>query len=112
MNQFFEKIAKVVIIYSLYIITHYIAANLYQRFCVPLTWIGFITSPFSTSLPQCQALRWVVYNTGNHISTGWILLGSWVLTQFSLKYGPLDQDDKQQVHIPRKHYTKIEEDQD
>jgi hypothetical protein len=91
MNRLLKKILRVVFVYSMYIIAHYAAANLYQRMCVPLGWVGFLTSPFAATLPQCQALRWVVYNTGNHITAMWILLGAWILNMIT-NFGPFQDE--------------------
>lgn len=93
MNRLLKKIIRIVFIYSMYIIAHYTAANLYQRICVPIGWIGFLTSPFATTLPQCQALRWIVYNTGNYITAMWLLFGLWLLNIVT-NYGPF-QDEEQ-----------------
>ena len=91
--SYFKKILRIVVMYSIYIVAHYVAANVYQQVCVPRSWIGFITSPFATTLPQCQALRWIVYNTGNYITAMWMLFGAWAL-DIILNYGPFPvQDD-------------------
>ena len=91
-RRFLKKVLRIVFVYSMYIIAHYAAANLYQRVCVPLGWVGFLTSPFATTLPQCQALRWVVYNTGNHITAMWILIGAWSLNMVT-NFGPFQDEE-------------------
>jgi hypothetical protein len=67
-------------IYLVWILLHYFASHLYIRFCVPASITGFIVSPFLTTTPHCQALRWVIYNGANMINNMWIILGSWIST--------------------------------
>lgn len=64
--------------YLLWILLHYIASHLYVRFCTPVSIIGFIISPFLTATPQCQGLRWVIYNGANMINNMWVIIGTWV----------------------------------
>ena len=65
-------------IYLLWIILHYIASQLYIKFCVPTTVWGFLISPFIVTTPHCQGLRWIVYNAANIINNMWVVLGTWV----------------------------------
>lgn len=65
-------------IYLLWIILHYIASHLYIKLCVTNTFIGFIISPFMVATPQCQGLRWIVYNAANIINNMWISIGAWI----------------------------------
>ena len=65
-------------VYLLWILFHYGASHLYIEYCVPRTWVGIITSPFLTSTPHCQGLRWMIYNGGNQINNMWITIGSWI----------------------------------
>ena len=96
-TQFFQKLIRMVVIYLLYIVAHYVSANLYQRYCTPVSWFGFLASPFATALPQCQALRWIVFNTGNNITAMWMMLGAWLINIF-LTYGPFyDQADQANI---------------
>jgi hypothetical protein len=65
-------------IYLLWIMLHFFASHLYIKFCVPASFIGFIVSPFLTTTPHCQGLRWVIYNGANTINNMWIIIGSWL----------------------------------
>ena len=65
-------------IYLLWILLHYVAAQLYIKFCVPNTFVGFLMSPFMTATPHCQGLRWIIYNAANMINNMWIILGTWI----------------------------------
>jgi len=65
-------------IYLLWILLHFGATHLYVEYCVPKSWFGLLTSPFLTSTPQCQGLRWIINNGGNQINNMWISIGSWI----------------------------------
>jgi len=65
-------------IYLVWIFLHYFASHLYVKLCVPSTIVGFLMSPFMTSTPHCQGLRWIVFNAANMISNMWIILGAWI----------------------------------
>ena len=64
-------------VFILWILLHYIAANLYAKFCAELSAIGFIKSIFIAMSPHCIAMRWVIYNGGSTIHTMWISIGLW-----------------------------------
>lgn len=64
--------------YILWIILHYVASHLYIKFCVPGNFMGFLLSPFMTSTPHCQGLRWIVYNAANIINNMWVMIGVWI----------------------------------
>lgn len=65
-------------IYLLWILLHFGATQMYVIYCVPNTWFGFLTSPFLTTTPHCQGLRWIIYNGGNQITNMWLSIGSWI----------------------------------
>lgn len=66
-------------IYGIWVLLHYITPHLYVHFCVPLTFRGFIMSPFIAPSPHCQALRWAIYNGGNTIIAMWVVFGTWIM---------------------------------
>ncbi len=72
----FVKIAG---IYIVWIFLHYIAAHVYVCWCVPATMIGFLLTPLMIPAPQCQALRWLIYNGGNFIMAMWVVIGTWIM---------------------------------
>jgi hypothetical protein len=74
----FQYLYLITNMYILWIILHYTASHLYIYLCVPKTFWGFIASPFMTITPQCQVLRWIIYNGANMINSMWIILGSWI----------------------------------
>jgi hypothetical protein len=74
-----NRIGFVTMIYIAWIVAHYIAPHAYVKFCVPLTWSGFLMSPLNASSPQCIAIRWVIYKGGNNIVMMWVIISLWVL---------------------------------
>jgi hypothetical protein len=68
----------------MWIILHYIASQLYIKFCVPSNFIGFIVSPFLTSTPHCQGLRWIIFNGAGVINNMWIVIGTWICANLLL----------------------------
>jgi hypothetical protein len=74
----FKGIYDVAGIFILWIWLHYVASNMYPKFCTELSFIGFIKSIFLTQSPHCVAMRWVIYNGGNVINSMWISVGIWI----------------------------------
>lgn len=68
-------------IFILWIVIHFIAANLYSNFCAELSVVGFIKSIFVAQTPYCVAMRWVIYNGGNTINSMWVSFGLWITTK-------------------------------
>ena len=73
----FTTLYSIIGYYVMWIILHYAAANLYPTYCVPLTIMGFILSPFMTSAPHCIAMRWLITEGSNVIVTMWVVLGTY-----------------------------------
>lgn len=72
--------------YLCWIIIHFIASQLYIRWCTPYSFYGFVISPFLTLTPHCQGLRWVLYNGAGVINNMWLIFGTWMCTNiFILK---------------------------
>jgi len=75
------KVIRVIVniagIYLLWILLHYTASHLYVKLCVPYDLTGFLISPFLTSTPHCQGLRWLIYNGATMINNMWVVLGTW-----------------------------------
>jgi len=70
---------KIVIGYALCIAAHFGAAHFYARYCTEPSIIGFVTSPFMTMSPQCQAGRWIIYNAAYSINIMWVLTAKWLI---------------------------------
>ena len=50
---------------------HYVSVHVYGRFCVPLSPMGFLLSPFMIPTPHCKALRWIMHHGAGSIECGW-----------------------------------------
>lgn len=74
-----RDILDLVGIYLLWIVLHFIAANLYVELCTPRTLRGLLLSPFVAPMPQCKAFRWLIYNGGNNIEAMWFVLGVMII---------------------------------
>jgi len=79
-----HQIPTIIYVYGCWIVMHYASGHLYTYYCVPFTIHGFLISPFVATLPHCQALRWIIYNSGDSITNMWILLGAWLLLRIPL----------------------------
>lgn len=64
--------------YLIWIFIHHISAHIYIYACTPNTFYGIITSPFMAATPHCTALRWVMYEGGQMITTMWISFGTYI----------------------------------
>ena len=84
-KSIFNAIYEVAGVFILWIIIHYIASNLYPKFCAELTFLGFIKSMFVAQSPHCIALRWVIYNGGIAINSMWVSIAFWVTTKMLKK---------------------------
>jgi hypothetical protein len=82
--NFTKFIIKISWLYLMWILLHYAASQLYIKFCVPYSLMGFIVSPFLTSTPHCQGLRWVIFNGGGVINNMWIVMGTWICANLLL----------------------------
>lgn len=65
----------------MWILLHYIAANMYPIYCAELTPFGFVKSVFVAPSPHCQALRFVISHGGNFINNMWIAMGTYLCTR-------------------------------
>lgn len=65
--------------YLMWILLHYVAAQLYPTYCVPLTISGLLLSPFMSSAPHCVALRWLITEGSNVIVTMWVVFGTYAI---------------------------------
>lgn len=70
---------KVMRIYAMLVIVHYVCANLYSRLCTAQTFHGLLMSPFMVPAPHCEGLRWVVYHGAVRINGMWLLVGGQVV---------------------------------
>jgi hypothetical protein len=73
-----RTVVRIFVVYSLFILIHYLATHLYTYFCTPLSFSGIIMSPFLVPSPHCEGLRWVIYHGAIKIKGMWILLGGYI----------------------------------
>ena len=69
-------------IYGLWIVLHFISANMYADWCAPKSIVGFLTSPLLSSSPHCTGLRWIINEGANSINAMWLILGTWFIGSF------------------------------
>ena len=77
-------ISKMIYMYLLWYILHIIAAHLYARYCVPLTFYGMLIAPLLTTASHCVILRWTIINGGNVPMVTWGMFIVW-LGQFVIQ---------------------------
>jgi len=83
-RPYLEFINAAVGLYFLWVVIHFVAAQLYVYYCVPLTFMGFIMSPLMVAAPHCSAFRWCIINGANNISTMWVVFGTWLASKFAI----------------------------
>jgi hypothetical protein len=76
----FNAVKNTLLFYFGWICLHYFSVYLYQNYCTPLSFMGFLASPFLSLSPHCNALRWVINESGIIIFTMWSALSIWVVT--------------------------------
>ena len=79
-SDFVRVSVNACLLYLIWSVIHFIASQMYPKFCVPFSPYGFIISIFMVSTPHCIALRWAVYNGAAAINNMWLLLGCWIIS--------------------------------
>ena len=108
---------KIVIGYALCIAAHFGAAHFYARYCTEPSIIGFVTSPFMTMSPQCQAGRWIIYNAAYSINIMWVLTAKWLIFKIAnilpIARGPSSYDTlKKDITSKEKEAEPVDYDSD
>jgi hypothetical protein len=80
----YKGILNIFLFYFIWVVLHYLASHIYIYLCVPIGFYGFITSIFTNQLPYCRGLRYMVTVGSEQISDMWILLGTFIISLFSL----------------------------
>lgn len=65
--------------YGIWILVHYISSQLYVKWCVNWSFMGFIFSPLLVNTPHCKALIWGINNGVISIQSMWVLIGYWFM---------------------------------
>jgi hypothetical protein len=71
-------------LYILWMVLHFVSANLYVYYCAHMSVFGFLMSPVLASAPHCRAIRWVLNSGAQSIDAMWIVLGTWVCSKLAL----------------------------
>jgi len=74
-----QTVLRIILIYALWILLHYLASHLYVYWCTPFTWTGLFMSAILIPAPHCQGLRWIIYNGATTIQAMWFLLGGYII---------------------------------
>lgn len=80
-NGYFDAATRVLGVYFVWIVAHYIASHLYVKWCVQASFIGLLMSPFLVPAPHCQGLRWVVVNGAANINAMWLVFSTWIIAK-------------------------------
>jgi hypothetical protein len=86
LKKLFSETYPIIGLYAVWIIIHYSAAHLYTMHCTPLTFFGFITSPFTAISPVCHSLRWCISHGANAIQAMWIAIAVWIANKLLRKH--------------------------
>jgi len=71
-------------LYILWMVLHFVSANLYVYYCAYMSLFGFFMSPVLASAPHCRAIRWILNSGAQSIDAMWIVLGTWVCSKLAL----------------------------
>ena len=83
-NIITNEAKNIIVFYFTWILLHHVASHVYSYLCTPNTMIGFLYSPFMVVTPHCQAIRWVLYEGSNVITTMWITMGTYFTSKVLL----------------------------
>ena len=76
---FIKPLYSIMYFYMGWITLHYMSAQFYMYYCAPQSIWGFFMSPFLSVAPHCNAMRWVIYESGTIIYGMWVSIGTWLL---------------------------------
>jgi len=76
-------------VYIMWITLHYMSSHFYIHLCVPASILGFLTSPLLATSYHCQGLWWLVNQGRNSIHAMWLILGSWITTNYLFPISPV-----------------------
>lgn len=78
------SLKQMIVMYISWYILHIIAAHLYTKYCIPLTFYGMLIAPFITTASHCVILRWTIINGGNVPMVVWGIIIVW-LGKFAIR---------------------------
>jgi hypothetical protein len=77
-NLLNKEMQTLIIFYMAWVSAHYMSTHIYSYFCTNNSFYGFLISPFVAAAPHCVALRWIIYEGGNTITSMWLSLGTYM----------------------------------
>jgi hypothetical protein len=83
-NSNYRRIINTFFFYFIWISLHYFASHLYIYLCVPVGFYGFFSSFFTTQMPQCIGLRYIINFGTEQINIMWFILGTFIMSLISL----------------------------
>ena len=86
--------------YLLWIIIHFIVANLYSYVCTPVSLWGFFASPLLTISPHCKGIYWILNVSVNTIQHMWIIFGIWITSKLTGLFKGIEHTIQRQEHQP------------
>ena len=77
-------------VYFLWILLYYVGSNLHSYYCTPLTWWGFLITPFIVETPHCKLMRWIIAKGPDNINLFWTFMAT-----IAARYMVLDKNKKE-----------------
>lgn len=77
---------RIFVLYTFWVLAHYLASHFYARQCTPYNVQGFFMSPLMAPAAHCTAMRWMISHGGNTLCGGWLFFGSMMLDVLSIKH--------------------------
>lgn len=81
---FSKEVQTMLAFYVAWIAIHHMSSHAYSYFCTPNTLLGILMSPFTAAAPHCIAIRWVMYEGGNVITTMWKTIGLYIVAKLAM----------------------------
>lgn len=72
--------------FTLWMVLHYISAQLYKSHCAATGVWGFLLSPLMASTPYCSGLVWIMQQSVIKFLAIWALVGSWINYNLNERY--------------------------
>ena len=77
-------------LYLFWAILHFVAVNLYQRYCAEWSMWGFIASSFNVQFPHCKSLMWIVSMSIRTLDYYWVIIIATIAARLTGMFGGRD----------------------
>ena len=84
-TEIFLHGSNVAFCYLSWVVLHFMAAQLYLKYCVGTTFLDMIYSIFYVPSPHCQGLSWAIYHGSKNITAMWFIMGTYMSSIFLQK---------------------------